>query len=637
MKKFLFVMAATLSASSFIHAQSLFTYGNKQVSKQEFLAAFNKNPTPGEERKKALDEYLNLYVNYKLKVQAAYDEKLNTQQSFVLESNNFKRQIAENIVNEEAGVKTLVQQAFLRSQKDIHAAHVFIELPQGADTVKAYQQIQQAYKELQQGKDFSEIVAFFSNGDDTKKTKGDLGYITAFTLQYPIESEIYALKEGAFSKPYRSVYGYHIFKNSSERPASGKRKIAQILIAFPQDAAAAEKETYRKKADSIYNLVTHSEPFEKAAAQFSNDARSAANGGVLNEVSIGQYDAGYEAKIFGLKTIGEISKPIETNYGYHIIKLLEIIPVNKDSTDATALAFLKQQVERDNRLTVAKKNLAQKWMQQTQFKKAVYNTNELWAFTDSAVIGAGTKNFKAIKDSTVLFSFAKEKVYVVDWVNYTRAAKAQGRTGNDAIMKDFIIARITDYYTTHLEDYNTTMQQQAKEFNEANLLFAAMDKHVWARASEDINGLKKYFEQHTNKYQWQPGVSALVITSTSKLTADEVAAKLKQSPADWRNIASGYGANVIADSSRYEQQQLPVKLNEQRVGFISAPEKNINEESYTFVYITAVHPTPEQRGFDDARGMIISDYQQVLEQEWLAALKKKYPVKVNDAVWKTVK
>ncbi len=637
--KLIWLLVVLFCKAAITNGQTLFTYGNKAVSKQEFLSAFNKNPTPDTERKQALADYLNLYSSYKLKVQAGYDEKLDKQPSFDIESNNFKQQIAENLVNEEVGIKALISEAFVRSQKDIHAAHVFIEVPQNTDTVAAFKQIQAAYNALQTGANFNAVAASYSSDIATKKANGDLGFITVFTLQYAVESEIYALKPGSFSKPFHSVFGYHIFKNVAERPAVGKRKIAQILLALSTEPTEVEKQHIAKLADSVYNQILHGETFENAASKFSNDVKTANNGGVMGEIGVGEFASNFEANIYQLKTVGDISKPFATSYGYHIIKLLEILPVNTNFNDAIALANLKTSVEKDARLSIYKSAKVKQWLVQTNYKPSVYNTTALWMFTDSALYSRPLIKYQAITDSTVLFSFAKQKITVSNWIQYLRQEAIISNALYPSAMANFINKSCSNYYTQHLADYNIAMQQQVKEFDEANLLFAAMDKHVWGKGGEDLNGLKSYYLQHANNYQWGAGISALVVTCANQNIAIEVANKIKASPNKWAVITASYNApSVIIDSSRYELTQLPIKQSIKNVvGFTSIPEKNTNDTSYTFLYVTVVHPQAEKRSFVDARGMVINDYQLLLEKEWLDSLKQKYPIKINDAVWKNIK
>jgi peptidyl-prolyl cis-trans isomerase SurA len=638
------INVVAFACASFIatiaQSQPVFSYGNKTVNKTEFLNAFNKNPNPDVDKKKALNEYLNLYINYKLKVQAAYDEKLNEQPALKMESENFKKQIAENVINEEANVKSLVKEAFERSQKDIYVAQIFIAF--GKDTAEAYKKAQAAYTQLKAGKNFGETAVQCSTDEGTKQNKGNVGYITVFSLPYEFENEIYKLKPGTYSAPYKSKIGYHILKNVSERPAVGRRKVEQILLAFPPDANAEEKKSITHLADSLYNVISKGESFEAMARQFSNDNFSAMNGGLMPEIGVSQYSKDFEEQVFGLKKVNDVSKPFASNYGYHILKLIEIIAVSKNTEDVFTTASLKQKVESSDRISAAKKNLINKWMVAVKYKKALYDEKELWRYVDSFTYNKPLSSFKKVKDSTVIFSFAKQKYYAVDFAKYTRSLKqsnnAWASKSYTDILKEFTQSSCAEYYRNHLEEYNASMKQQAKEFGEANLLFASMDKHVWGKAGQDSVGLKNYYNQNKVKYQWQPGVAALVITAVNKELATEVAEKIKNNPANWRLITVSYGTNVIADSSRYELSQLPVKQKIESVkGFISSPEKNGTEEMYTFIYVAEVFSTPSQRSFDEARGLVINDYQQQLEEKWLAELKKKYPVKINQEVWKTIK
>ena len=630
MKKLCLCGVFITAFSAHLFAQPLFTYGNKKVDKNEFLNAFLKNPPDSNSRTKALNDYLDLYINYKLKVQAAYDEKLDTNASFQIESINFKKQIAESFINEEANEKTLLNEAFARSKKDIELAQIFVAF--GTDSAAALKKIQTAFTQLKSGKNFNEAVQQFSTDEASKKNNGSLGFVTVFTLPYEIENEVYQLKPGAFSMPYKSRYGYHIFKNVKERTALGKRKIAQILLSFPPNASEDDKKKIAESANNIYGQIQDGKAFDQLAKQFSTDKNSAPNGGVLPEISIGQYSPDFEEKVFALQQINEVSKPFVTGYGYHIVQLLGINGSAKNSDDAT----LKQQVETGDRLLIAKKNLTKKWLQLTAYKKALYDEKELLQYTDSAVHNRSVISFKKIKDSTIIFSFAKQKIYAADFIKYAKHKSSEKNYSEQ--LKDFTNQQCSDYYVLHLDEYNQNMKKQLHEFNEANLLFTAMEKYVWNKAGQDSFGLKKYFQNNAAKYTWSPGIAAIIVTAGNKETANEVANKLQQKPTEWRSITSSYGASVSADSGRYENNQLALQQKiENKKGFISAPEKSAADDSYFFVFVTDIFPTATQRNFDEAKGMVINDYQLFLEQKWLAELKKKYPVKVNDAVWKTVK
>ena len=643
MIKKLLLLTTLVSSSHLLFSQTLFTYGNKSVNKSEFLKAYYKNPTVDEHNnKKALKEYLDLYINYKLKVQAAYNEKLNEQPSFKYESNNFRKQITDNFINKEANIDALIKEAFNRSQKDIQLQQIFVEVKPGTDANQANQQITKAYEALKSGKDFGETSITFSNDESTKQNKGKLGYVTVFTLPYEFENEAYKLKPGEYSAPFKSNLGYHVFKNISERPAAGKRKIAQILITVPPGATEESKKNFAVIADTVYNKINRGIDFGKLVSEYSTDRASLNNFGILPEISVGQFDTDFEEKVFGMQHIGDISKPFVTPYGYHIVKLLEVTPVSKDFSEPMTAALIKQQVEKADRLTIAKKSLTKKWMSLCNFKTAVFDEQEFLIFTDSAIKGVSLSEFKKVTPSTVLFSFTKQKITAGDWSKFVKAIKQSSNPLSNystiPLLREYEKIVCGEYYHDHLIEFNTGLQQQCNEFDEANLLFGAMDKYVWTKASEDSAGLRNFYTSHQQKYIWAPGLSAIIVTATTKNIADEVAVKLKNNVRQWREIVSSYGTAISTDSSRYENNQLPIKQKvESSIGFISIPEKINNDEAYTFIYVTAVHTQPHVRTFDDARGLVINDYQQVLEQKWIAELKKKYPVKVNAAVWSTVK
>jgi len=278
----------------------------------------------------------------------------------------------------------------------------------------------------------------------------------------------------------------------------------------------------------------------------------------------------------------------------------------------------------------------------TGFKKAFFNEASCWAFVDSTIQEKATEDLFAVaNDSTLLFSFKKQHIKLYDFVQYVKNVRY---AGSDNVNKDypelinmFETSSIGDYYRSHIEEYSKSTLQQLNEFNEANLLFAAMDKHVWSKAAEDSLGLKTYFAANKSKYNWQPGIAAISVSANSKTLATDLFEKIKSNPSQWRTIVYEEGSKAAADSGRYEDGQMPIKsIIEKKIGYMSQPEKNGSDDSYSFVIVTQIFDVIEPRTFEDARGLVMNDYQQELEQTWMAGLKKKYPVKVNQEVWKSI-
>ena len=629
----LFIIAGTA------HSQTLFTYGGKAVSKNEFAKAFDKNPSADTaSRSESLKNYLDLYTKYKLKVQAAYDEKMNTTDEYKSEADNFKKELAETAVNNEANINSLIQEAFLRSRKDLQLSQVFVPIPKNGDTSAAFATINEAYALLTKGTSFDDVAARFAIDSATKNNKGNIGFITVFTLPYEAENIVYRLKPGEYAKPYHSRIGYHIFKLTRERPALGSRKIQYILFAASPVADETEKKGVNRLADSVYSLIQNGASFSDMQAVYGTKKSSSKS---TAEVSVGQYSTDFENEVFALQKEGEVSHPFATAYGYNIIKLIEKQSAVSDTSDITVKAAMQEKISADDRLVIAKQNLQKTWLAATGYKPAPYNKEELWKFTDSAIEnGNSGAPFKTLNNSTVLFSFTRKKIMVSDWIRYVqmRLQENNTKTGYEQLMPLFISYSTGNYYRQHIDDFHLELKDQLSEFNDANLLFAAMDKHVWSRAAQDTTGLLQYYKAHRRQYVWAPGADAIVMTASSKQIADELAQKIKDSTSHWRDIIDTYGSLAQGDSSRFEQDQLPVKNNADiKAGYLSEPQPVNDGNGYSFIYVTAIHTQPELRSFDEARGMVINDYQQVVEDKWIAELKKKYPVKVNQAVFASIR
>jgi len=641
MKKIVLAFTSiTLATGSF--SQAVFTYGKNAVTKDEFVRAFNKNPTANADRKKSLKEYLDLYINFKLKVQAAFDAGLDKDATQQFELQNFKKQMADNVINDEANVKALVKEAFDRSQKEIHLQQVFIEVPQNTDTTEAYKKIQSAYKQLKEGKEFAEVAQEFANDEATKQSKGDIGFITVFTLPYDIENKVYNLKSNSFSAPVKTKAGYHIFKNAGERKSLGSRRVAQILITVPPNASVEDNNLASRKADSLYNLLKKGTDFGALAATVSNDLSSSNNRGELPEFTTGTYNANFEDVAFSLKTNGDISKPFQTEYGYHILKLLEAKPALSNLNDPVTFASLQEKVTKDNRLELSKKELIQKKLALINYKPSVFKTDDLYIFTDSALQNINPVAVKGINGSTPIFSFARQNIKASDWVKFVKGSRATSYLTNKdryrELYKEFITAAADEYYRNNMDLYNADYSRQVKEFKEANLLFGIMEKNVWGKANTDTSNLLQYYNQHKSKYIWPASADVVIVTCNSEKQAHEIQQKLKDNVNNWRQITGNNGTDVAADSGRYELGQLPVvDRTNFTPGLITAPVKNLNDGTYTFNCIVKMYNEPGQRSYDDARGMVISDYQQVLEEKWIAELKKKYPVKVNQGIFQSIK
>lgn len=640
------IIAASLCTSCLAtaHAQTLFTYGAKAVSKDEFLKAYNKNNTETTPSEQSYRDYLDLYTRFKIKVQAALDAKLDTLLNQKTELATFRSQVVESYMNDEASVNVLIDEAMERSKKDIHIAHIFIAAGPSA-TAEQIQQAQQkvktAYAQLQKGDDFTKTALAYSEDPAVKANKGDLGFITVFVLPYEMENLAYNTPVGKYTAPLRSKNGFHIFKVLGERNAWGRMRAAQILLAFTPDATDAQKQATAKKADSLYNALQQGGDFKQLAAAFSNDNLTFQTGGEMMAFGVGRYTPAFENAAFGLGKDDEISRPVLTEFGYHIIKRLQRLPVPADKTNKQWQEEIKQQVLQSDRMEVSKKVLYKKILQSTGFKKLPVNEKSLSLFTDNIIQNKQAPLPAGLTASTPLFTIGKKTFRVKEWQYYLESIRGvedlrAGKT-NAQLLDQFIELSALDYYRENLETYNKDFAYQLNEFKEGNLLFEVMQRNIWDKAAADSIGLKKHYEAHKNNYWWEASADAIILTAATEKAAEEAKKKLEADYHNWKKLLEASDGTIQADSGRFELGQIPVvERTNFQPGLITASVKNETDHSLTFAYIIKVYRDREPRDFADARGFVINDYQAALEDQWITALKKKYPVKINEAVIKSL-
>lgn len=563
----IFFLLATAATSS---GQTLFTYGGHEVSKKEFLRAYNKNNSDTSGVKMSYADYLDLYAKFRMKVQAALDEKLDTTQQQVSEVGAFRNQLAENYLKEDASVSLLVKEAAARGLRDIHLTDIYVPLKPGptADEIRdAETRINEAWEKLKKGEAFDKVAGEYNYAD--------FGFITVFVLPYDIENIAYTTPAGEYAAPYRGAKGFHIFRPTEERKAIGKIRVAQILLAFPPNASEQARQNVSHRADSVYAALKAGADFANLAQRVSDDNLSYQTGGQLPVFGIGEYDPVFEKAAFDLAKDGDISKPFATSFGYHILSRIARIPVEEDITDKNGNNILRQRVEQSDRMKVAQQKLLENIRQK-------------------------------IKND----------------------APGETRTSDTAAL---------EYYREHLEKYNSDFADQLSEFREGNLLFTIMQEKVWDAASADSSALLKYYNDNKNKYWWENSADALIITCHNKKEVDAVRNSVKANFADWRKWSQNSNGLIQADSGRYELSQIPVvERTNFTEGLITAPVASVQDSSATFAYLIRMYPGREPKGFDDAKGAVINDYQAYLENTWVAELKRRYPVKINKKVFRSL-
>ena len=633
-KNFLTIVAFIfLSTNS--NAQTIFTYGKNSTTAQEFLRAYNKNKTNTNDKEKSVREYLELYTNFKLKVQAAQELRLDTLPQIKFDVKNFREQIIDNYLIDTKSMQNLIDEAAERSKKDIKVGYYFIP---NADSVLAFAEANKLFAYLVQKnmETDAEIAQKFSSVK-LKIKYTDVGYVPVFGVKYAFENAIYNTTINTISDIVKTEKGYYIFKPTETRPAMGKWNVAQILFLYPPNADANTKNKIKQKADSVYNLLQADLAFDKAAKLYSEDRASAEAGGVMADFGAGKYNADFEKNIIAIKKDNDIAAPFATTYGVHIVKRIsnKIAPAN--TTDYAYQAELKQQIMQDSRVERERAAFAANTLLVTGLKKnKAVTEKEYFIPLDTLSKNAtakinkfaiGKKNIATFKDGS--------KISGNDWLLFLQNYYANIEHGTETkkqLLDNFFNTKIIEKYKTNLESYNDEFKFQMLEFKEGNMLFEVMERNVWSKSSIDSTALVNYYEANKQKYLWEESAIIATYNCTTDAIAKAALADLKAGTSI-ATVLQKNKTSIQTDSARYELSQLENinKSNKPAVNSFSNITTN-NDGSASFMQYLKYYPANIIRSFTEARGLVINDYQTVLENKWVEELRKRYPVKNNEVV-----
>ena len=637
-----------LIAPSFLLAQTkevLFTIDNHPYYTDEFVRVYNKNlDLVKDDSQKDLDKYLDLFLGYKLKVEKANKIGLQNGTNYQNELKSYRNQLSKNYVNDSKVTNELVHEAYDRMQQEVRASHILVLVDEGAspqDTLKAYNKVLDIKKRLDAGEDFIKVAQQFSEDPSVKENNGDLGYFSAFRMVYPFENAAYKTKSGQISKPFRTRFGYHIIKVVDKRVNRGEVTVAHIMILKQNDAAQNEKA--KTTIDDIYKKIQQGESFEALAQQFSEDKSSASKGGVLQRFGSGQLSSEeFENVAFSLQNKNDISKPFQSQFGWHIVKLIDKHPV-LSLTDMKN--ELEEKVRKDERSLLITNSLAKKLRAkypQTKDSKVLASVKKIITDDFYSQTWETPLNLKDY-NKTILTINKSKQVSAVAFLNFIHVQqKSKIKTKPisklvDELFEKFIDEQVTTYYNENLENEFPEFKYVMDEYRDGLLLFDLMDREIWTKAKTDTLGLSNYFKQNIQNYQWKKRFDANIFSSTDK----DVIAKAKKFLEKGKSIDyikeklnKDGKINIMVKSGLFEEDYdiLPQYTN------LSKGVSNVvTKDQYHFVVEVKEVKQAEAKKLTDCTGKAVNDYQQYLESNWVNELRKEFDVKVNAAVFETIK
>ncbi|MFT4598021.1 MAG: peptidyl-prolyl cis-trans isomerase SurA [Bacteroidia bacterium] len=624
-------LAVTSTSKDAAVPSPIFSYGDEVVYGDEFMRVFNKNKreenAPTQEE---IEEYLDLYVKFKLKVAEAYSRKMDTVPSFINELAGYREQLAQPYLTDKSVTDMLVKQAFDRSQQEVNASHLLINCPldaKPADSLAAYQKILGLRNRIEKGEDFSTIATQYSEDPSAKSNAGNLGYFTAFQMIYPFENAAFNTAVGSVSMPIRTRFGYHLVHVIDRRKSMGDVKVGHIMIKYYNEG---QIDSTKKRIDAVLTKLKAGADWNKTVEEFSEDFNTNSKGGELSWFSRTTSNVPNEFKdaAYGLEKDGDFSTPFKTKFGWHIIRRVEIksLPEYDEMKDV-----IRRKVERDTRSELNKDVVVARVKIENKFKEVKGLDSVKGNFGEELIRGKFKK-----KEGTgmVLFQIANKSYTDSDFYTYVLAN--QGKTNKTLanavidLYSEFVKQSNLDYEKSILEVKYDDFKYIMQEYKDGILLFELTDNEVWSKAVADSAGLESFYAKNQANYMWKERADASIFSCKDA----KVAKKAKKS--------AKKGATTNEILAKYNAKD-PLAITVEQKNFEKGTNKLLDAVSWNagvynlanendrvkFARINNIL-APSAKPLESNMGQATSDYQNYLEAEWLNELRKKYPVQIYD-------
>jgi len=643
-----FLLLSFISHSTYSQQDKevLFTINDKPFYTDEFKRIYTKNlDLVKDESQKDLENYLNLFVGYKLKVVKANKLGLQNNISYINELKSYRTQLAKDYLTDSKVTQELIDEAFLRMQSEVKASHILINVAENAspeDTLAAYNKIVSLRKKIVNGEDFNTMAHSFSEDPSAKENKGNLGYFSAFRMVYPFETAAFTTKKGNVSKPIRTRFGYHLIFVHDSRANRGEITVAHIMLLNPETNDVVAKEKAKNTIQEIYTKLQQGEKFEDLAKQFSDDKSSAAKGGLLNKFGSGQISSeAFEDTAFLLSKENPISKPVETQFGWHILKFVEKhasptleeskpdleSKISKDERSRRITASLLDKIKTKYPVKINKAELV-------KVNKAVNNLfyDMKWELPT---------NTKELEGDLVVF--ASEKLKTITFLEHLKEQQkspSQIKPIAKVIeyhLNTYIDQKLQDFYDVNLENEFSEFAAVMEEYRDGLLLFDLMEKEIWDRSKKDSVGLEEFFLKNSSKYQWKNRYDVQIVSATKEEILKN-AVKLIKKEASAEMLKTTFNKDkaveIMVQEGVFEEEHSALPKT---ILLVKGISKIVKEGDYYYIVKVKEIKPAGAKLLKEIKARVINDYQQFLEKNWVAQLKNEFEIKVNQAVFERVK
>ncbi|WP_373497542.1 peptidylprolyl isomerase [Aquiflexum sp.] len=620
----------------------LVTIGNEEIFAEEFLYMLSKNRnfnSPDEKLSaEEFDENFRLFVNYKLKVKEAENLGLDKTDEFYQEYEVFKEDLTQPFLIKNTLQEGELMKAYNRMKEVIKASHILLQFPPNAsqaDTISVLRMAQKFKSDAESGADFNELAFEHSDDPSAKDNRGSLGYFSALQMVSPFEDAAFGLEIGQISDPVLTNFGYHVIRLEDRKPNPGEIRVSHILVRTQGNDPVSEERSLRKVGEIYAEIQKPESIWEEICQLYSEDPGTKSSGGSLPWIGLGAVIPEFERVAFALSEEGEISPPVRTPYGYHIIRLEEKKPL--DSYEEME-PMIKSRILRDSRSSLIQSQVVA--MQKSRYG---FEENEKLAADIEGIFAKNQR--KDVPDiilernliDSVLLRIDDHPKTVGDLLDFMNSDKQVIRSNPQNYFAGwydkFIEVNLHEAEIQDLSTNNDEYRLLIQEYRDGILLFSLMNDQVWQKAIEDSLGQVKFYEENQDRYQWKNRVQAIILTMGKEESIPAVRRFLSDKKY-MSNLADRLENTFLLDSPLaftftdgiFEVESHPV-LN--RID-LNKTFREIKIDNKTHFVVVGEKLGPGPKKFEETRGKVIQDYQEYLDQKLIATLKENYIIQVNE-------
>lgn len=623
----------------------LFSVGDDDVHLSEFKYVYEKsNGTTADYAKKSVEEFLDLYKKFKLKVADARALGMEDDAELESELAQYRDQLADKYMSDDAMLDRLTKELYDRMKWDIDVSHILQMVPPNAsDEVreKALQNLEDAKDALASGVDFSAVGKKYSQDRSVSSNGGHLGYRRAKLPDgfYELETAIYNTPGGEITSPVHSRLGYHLIKVNGRRPDRGTIEIAHILIRKPR---AGDPDTTKQEIDRIYAKLQSGADFGEMAQQYSEDKNNRRQKGYLGKFKTGTYDPAFEDAAFAISEDGAYSPPVQTEFGWHIIQRISLDTLGDYDSEKR---FLEEKVRNDSRYDLAQQAFIARIKKEEDFMKMDVSNEGLLDLMTKKVFSVNWEIPESYENQD-LFSI-RDSVYDLKGflgflganldARYQRSVVRDPAAEIGNILDRYIDHELLDFEKAHLEEKYPEFREIMREYREGIMLFEISKDKIWDRAGQDTAGLCAFYDQHRSDYHTPRTIQydEFTVNTMSSRVLAKVEKLIRKKKPEKVLKKLNKAADVVKYKVQTAQEEEFADLFEAEANQLDKSNiyKKSDKDSGTTIFgqIEAIEPGKPLE-FDNARGTVMSDYQKYLEDRWVTELQEKYDVEINEPV-----